>query len=263
MAQFPMGDIQRIQGKREQSLKNLKEALKIRLLVVPCDSIWALDIRISLLVAYRDFGMLSEAQKTVEQLEQEGALQNSFDRHCQVFHLKALLLADRGYISKAILQLEQLFYGTERQNFTRSFLWVILDLATLLRGRNPREGGKIAEVLFDHILVDQAPNKKLEESQLSAQNVLKIPEVDEDLALYTDAEEGTESVTVFDDLDPDPPRLLQLAEKALTLTRQRQSEAVDQLLQKEHVAWYRPQDLWVKFGGPPSDTSLMKAPIAK
>ncbi|KAG7121058.1 hypothetical protein HYQ44_003938 [Verticillium longisporum] len=107
MAQFPMGDIQRIQGKREQSLKNLKEALNLRLLAVPYDSIWALDIRISLLVAYRDFGMLSEARKA------------------------------------------------------------------------------------------------------------------------------------------------------------HQHEAVNQLLQEEHVAWYRPQDLWVKFGGPPSDTSLMKAPIAK
>ena len=59
--QYSIGDIQRKQGKRQESLTNLKEALSVKRLISPLSSIWSMDIAISLLIAYRDFAMIPEA----------------------------------------------------------------------------------------------------------------------------------------------------------------------------------------------------------
>lgn len=154
-----------------------------------------------------------------------------FDRFCQVTHLRALLLSDIGKRNEAITLLQGLLVNADRDQYNRALLWAIVDLAILLRAR--REGGdnEQAESNFDSILVDLSRN-------------------------FDDKE------FTFGYDEPDPPRLLKLAEKALTLVRTRKFNEVKELFEVQNVSWARPEDLWIPYGGPTADTAWIKGPLS-
>jgi hypothetical protein len=163
----------------------------------------------------------------LDELDREGNVDQLFNRYCQVTHLRALLLCDGGQRDKAIDLLQSLLIGTDRDNYNRAILWIIVDLAIILRARGNDGDDRQAESNFDNILLDI----------------------------------GSDSTRVADDGDhePDPPHLLKLAKKAVTLVRSREFEQVDELLEKEKVDRAREQDLWLWMGGPAADTAWMKS----
>lgn len=69
-AQYRIGDIQRQQGKQTESLTNLKEAFATRRIAFPLDNYWSMDIAITLLITFRDFGLRQDAHAILNDLDQ-------------------------------------------------------------------------------------------------------------------------------------------------------------------------------------------------
>lgn len=226
--QYSIGDIQRKQSRQEESLKNLLQAFELTIAVIPLCKIWSMDIAISLLIAYRDFEIRDDALAMLERLDKEANVKQFFDRFCQVNHIRGLLYYDDGDVNRAISLLQGIVIDADREEYNRALLWIIVDLAILLRRRGKEGDEKQAESNFDHILRDL----RFDETSLH--------------------ENG--------DPEPDPPRLLKLAETALTLTRRREFDEVRDLFEQEKVDWYHEEDLWISFGAPAADTTSMKAP---
>ncbi|KAJ1337234.1 ankyrin repeat domain-containing protein 50 [Microdochium nivale] len=63
-----------------------------------------------------------------------------------------------------------------------------------------------------------------------------------------------------DDQEPDPPRYLDIAERALRHTRVGRVEEARYLLDSERLQWVREEDLWFWVGGPRVDTEFMREP---
>jgi len=243
--QFCMGDIQRQEGEQERSLRNLRAAFSTRQNSFQLSSIWLMDIGISLLVAYRDFGLREEALSMLGRLDREGNVSQSFARYCQVEHLRALLQLDDSCVNDAITALQTLLVNTDRHQYNRPVLWIMLDVARILRRRKKAGDEDQAMLNFDRILIDLTQHKS---RRKSPNNGLLTGGIDNN---------GGDD----DDDEPDPPRLLKLAEEALTLTRQRKFDQVSKLFEAEKVGWYRPEDLWLPYGGPAADTTWMKGPF--
>jgi tetratricopeptide (TPR) repeat protein len=232
--QYCIGDIQRKLRMQVESLRNLREAIETRRSVVPLTNFELMDCVISLLIAYRDFGMRDEALKTVEILDNEANVENLFDRYCQVTHLRALLLWDDGDVSGAISILQSLVVETDRSKYNRSFMWVLLDLALLLRARDEHGDKEQAASNFDNILFERSsPNSNI--------NTLKL-----------------DCACTGGILEPDPPRLLKLAEQALTLLRKKKFDDITKLFEREQVGWFRQEDIWLSYGAPAADTAVMR-----
>ncbi|KAH8880961.1 hypothetical protein GQ53DRAFT_832806 [Thozetella sp. PMI_491] len=237
-AQFTMGDIERKQGIAEKSLANLQHGIAVRRRVYPPKEVGILDWTIALLVAFRDFGMREDAEKLLENIDRDSDVELFVDRQCQVTHIRALLAVDGGKRDEGIRLLESLLVRLDRDLYNRPLMWVLLDLATLLRARD-REGDKEhARSIFDHILVDLHEDCEIQVSRW----------------LQTTSSMG-------DDHEPDPPRLLELAEKALCLLRFRDFDKLKKLFREEQVYWAREKDLWLVFGYPAADTAWMKPPL--
>ena len=189
-----------------------------------------MDAAISLVVAYRDFDMPQDAYSMLEKLDKEGETHNHFDRHCQVIHLRALLQLDEGNLDEAIDTLQGLLIQTDRECYSWPLMWVMIDLALLLRKRNKDGDKEQAAINFNNILVDSRH------------------------------EDATD---VGPEPDPDPPRLLRLAEEALLLVRNRELPKLKELFETEKVRWYRPKDIFVIFGAPAADTAWMRGPFER
>ncbi|KAK3317553.1 hypothetical protein B0T19DRAFT_293589 [Cercophora scortea] len=238
--QYSIGVIQHKQGREVESIKNLQEAFHVRNQLVPLTSFWAMDFAIELLIAYRDFGHKSEAAALLKELDEKADVGRYFNRHCQVTHVRALLLWDRGKWNEAITLLQGLLISANRDQYNRPVFWITLDLALMLRKRGNKDDARQAESLFDGILVDLEAQQHLSPAQLDTESG------------HNGDDDGDE---------PSSPRLLKLAETALTLTRNQMFEEVDKLFEEEKVAWYREEDLWLWAGGPAADTASLKPPV--
>ncbi|KAK3689331.1 hypothetical protein B0T22DRAFT_536274 [Podospora appendiculata] len=236
-AQYSIGVIQHKQGQQVEGIKNLREAFQVRHQLVPLTSFWAMDFAIGLLVAYRDFGRRSEAAALLRELDEKGSVGTYFNRYCQVTHVRGLLLWDRGKWNDAIKLLQGLQIGASRDQYNRALLWLALDLALMLRKRGNKDDAQQAESLFDGILVD-LERQHQHPAQIDNES--------------SDDDDGDE---------PSSPRLLKLAETALTLTRNQKFDEVNTLFKEEKVAWYRDEDLWLWAGGPAADTGSLKPPL--
>ncbi|KXJ88733.1 hypothetical protein Micbo1qcDRAFT_166173 [Microdochium bolleyi] len=60
--------------------------------------------------------------------------------------------------------------------------------------------------------------------------------------------------------EPDPPRYLDVAERALRYTRVGRTGDASSLLKTEGLQWARDEDLWFWVGGPRPDTEFMREP---
>ena len=228
--QYSIGRVQRRQGRRTQCISNLTTALQVtRDNIQPRESIWIVDQEIEHLIAYREFGMLVEAQAMFQTLEEEADLDSMFNRKCQVVHVQALLLLDRGHRDQAITLLQNLVISANRKDYNRALLWAVLDLATILRKRDRQGDWDQAQANFDGIIVDLN-------------------------------NESTDWRRKGDDQEPNPPRLLKLAEESLKLVRGGRFDEVERLFQRERVGWFREEDLWLWMGAPAADTTSMKSP---
>jgi len=231
--QFLIGTVYRRRGNRAESLANLREALAVRLRDFPLSNMWSMDPAIELLVAYWDFGATAEAHQLLADLDSHGQVDCLFNRQCQVTHMRASLQWQAGRRSSAIDLLQGLVIQTGRDQYNRALLWATLDLAKMLRRRGAKGDEAQASANFDGVLVD----RRLQRTRAA------------DLDEYA-AEK------------PNPPRLLRLAEEALTLVRGRRFAEVDELMRREEVGWYREQDLWLWFNASTAaDTTWVRSPV--
>ncbi|KAF4625609.1 hypothetical protein G7Y89_g12557 [Cudoniella acicularis] len=215
VTQSSVGEIQLILGQHEESIATIQDVLVWRREVYPPSSVFRLDIEIALAIAYYAAGMKQAAQAMVEEIE-EGAdnLHSLFERYCQVAHLKGLLLAEEGFIDMAIHLLQNIVTEAEEDQNNRALLWIRLDLATLLKRRDAEGDRDQASANFDNIVKD-----------ISGDYDSGIPD------------------------EPDPPRLLAVAEKSLRLVRARRHHEARQELNLEQVDWRRSSDFWLWVGG--------------
>lgn len=212
LIRIAMADVLRAVGRHEEAIEHFKDiAREVRASFSPCNK-YRLDIEIVLAKTFLEANMIQDARIMVEEIEMVGSkgLRRHFKRFCQVHHVKGLLLAKEGMVTEAINCLQGILTEAEQDQNNRALLWVRLDLAMLLRERNDEGDEYQASANFDNIVRDVSGN----------------------------SEPG------FLD-EPDPPRLLDLAEKALSLVRCGHWGKARLLLNSEHIDWNRPSDLWL------------------
>ncbi|KAI1125325.1 hypothetical protein F5Y10DRAFT_11616 [Nemania abortiva] len=215
VVQGNLGEVQLILGQHEESIDTLQNALKWLRESFPLSNMMRLDAEITLAIAYQAAGMSQAALAIINEIE-DGVtnLDSEFERHCQVVHLKGLILADGGRLDDAINLLQDTVIQAEEDQNNRALLWVRLDLATMLRKRGAECDRAEASITFDKIVKDTDGDYK----------------------------------PGFPD-EPDPPRLLAAAEKALRLVRARKHAEARRELDSEHLDWRRPSDFWLWVGG--------------
>ena len=185
-----------------------------------------IDAIIQRIVLYFDSRKLEDAMELIDFLLDGNLLEDQlFERTVQVEHVRGLLefLADK--IDYAIQVLKSLVDEASKQGESgrsRSLLWVLLDLATILR-RKGREDEAL--VLFYNIVtpVKKDPTSSWVEAQ--------------------------------------GPDKLVIAEKALILVRELKPQDSDNLLEMNGLKWVRQEDFWILNGSPPADTGWMKRPF--
>ncbi|KAK1765430.1 hypothetical protein QBC33DRAFT_516753 [Phialemonium atrogriseum] len=222
-----LGEAYRKEGKSTLALQHLEENYQYRQNQSSSSNDYlVVDAAISLLIAYRDFGMHDKASSLAQEVGNDVAA--LFERRCQLVHLNGLLGVDRGHVRESIKMLREFVVQTRREDYNRGFLWLLLDLATLLR-RDERHNE--ASSLFDNLVV-------VKEASTHA------------------------SAAGADELDdePSPPKLLELAERALTLIKNAKPVLANELLEGNNLVWVRERDTWYWEAASPADTATMKGP---
>ncbi|TKW52617.1 hypothetical protein CTA1_12552 [Colletotrichum tanaceti] len=210
VAQLGLADLLRATADYEASILHLIEALDVRRGSSSPADIFRLDAEIGLARCYQEAGMKSEAFAMLHDLEAGNNMGGNFERICQTTHIRGLVLAMDGKLDEAINVLQEGLVQAEHDQNNRSLLWIRLDLAGLLRGRNGDGDLLQAHSNFHGIIKDVSGNCE---------------------PFFLD--------------EPDPPRLLAIAEKALTLVRWRKYEDARRLLNDEQVDWLRASDFWM------------------
>ncbi|KAF5606654.1 tetratricopeptide-like helical [Fusarium subglutinans] len=221
--QIFLGDLYRKLGSDEGALQNIQPALGFRRSFWHLSHFLTLDTALILAITYRDFGREDESAEIIEELENNGRLdrEQNIIRACQVKHMRALWLFEDGQLDKSIGILELLLLEIDEKYNNRALQWVRLDLAYMLRYRG-RDGDEgTADSLFDGIVADEANDP---------------------------------------DDEPDPPRWLEIAERALKLLRKGNTDGANDLLGKEKLRWAREESLWMWLGMPAADTGWMRLP---
>ncbi|KAI1088635.1 hypothetical protein F5B19DRAFT_470599 [Rostrohypoxylon terebratum] len=212
LIRIAMADVLRAVGRHDDAIKHFRDIARgVRASFSPCNK-YRLDIEIVLAKTYLEANMIQDAQIMIKEIEAAGSrgLRQHFTRFCQLHHVKGLLLAKEGMVTEAINCLQGILTEAEQDQNNRALLWIRLDLAMLLRERNDEGDEYQASANFDNIVRDVSGN----------------------------SEPG------FLD-EPDPPRLLDLAEKALSLVRCGRWSEARLLLDSEHLDWNIPSDLWL------------------
>lgn len=242
-AGFSLGGVyRRMEGRIGEAVERLEDAYRVRK-GYGLQTVWALDFAVELVIAYRDAGEAEKARVLLREIEEKsglgpGSKGDTAKRFHQVMHLKGLMLWDEGECDKAVPLLQGLLIQIERGEYNRAVLWIILDLAEMLRLRGGGGDNKMAEANFNHVLVDlrSEPGSANPQATMASRGV------------------------VVENQEPDPPRLLRLAETALRFVRDRRFDEVEKLFREERVDWFRAEDLWLWWGGPAADTTWMKPP---
>ena len=211
-------------GRYKDADKAISEVMDSRKRTIGVKAPGTIDAIIQRIVLCRETDQPSEADELIDFIVDGGLVDELFERFCQVEHVRALLEVDAGRSESAIAILQALVHqalemGVKGRN--RSMLWVILDLATILR-RNKREDEAL--MLFDGI----------------------VTSIDDDSSSSWE--------------EPQPPIELRTAEQALRLVRELKPEQADLLLQKNGLKWVRQEDFWILPGGPSADTGWMREP---
>ncbi|KAL7624126.1 hypothetical protein AAE478_005683 [Parahypoxylon ruwenzoriense] len=214
VVQVNIGEVLLMLGRNEESIANFQAALKSRREAYTLSDIFRVDVEIALAAAYQRAGKSEAAMAILKDIKEHGNLSAQFERRCQVAHIHGLILARDGFIDQAIDLLQDMLIQAENDQNNRTLLWVRLDVAAMLRRRGCKGDENQALMNFDNIVKD----------------------------VSGDYEPG------FPD-EPDPPRLLAVAERALELIRRRQYAEARQELDANQVDWLRSSDFWLWVGG--------------
>lgn len=217
------GQSERILGQLEPALESIQQAWESRLRLWDVSHANVIDTAIHLLIAYRELGLQDEAQGIVSKLDIKQIREEQYLRHCQLTHIRALLLYDEGESELAIALLQQLLDENKEgdQDNNRWLMWARLSLARIM---TEHDQGDEALGLFENII----RKKRLGTGDLSESE--------------------------------DSPNLLKLAKDVLNLTRNRRYGEAEDRLREEDCEWVHESDLWIPSGGPAAETGLMKGP---
>ncbi|CAH0019507.1 unnamed protein product [Clonostachys rhizophaga] len=207
-----LADLLRFTCRTDEAIIHLQKTLRILRASRPLTDISRLDAEILLAKAYKESKMSSAAWAIVYELENDGCLKSHFKRSCQVEHLKGLLLDMDGFLDDAIMTLSNALIKLDRDQNNLALLWARLDLADMLRRRGAEGDINTATVIFEKLV------KGVSESD--------DPWVQD---------------------EPDSPKLLSVAEKALRMIRSGQHIKARELLQFEEMNWICPSDLWLWY----------------
>ncbi|KAM3547906.1 hypothetical protein MY1884_009393 [Beauveria asiatica] len=185
VVQVAMGEVLSLLGRAPEAIANLEESLVMRRASVALPHPQRWDAEFALAKAYYSSDCVQEAQGLLQEIERCISMSAHFERFCLLSHLKGLILAKTERMDEAINLLQGVLDGVEPDQNNRALLWIRLDLAELLRLRKHESDEAQANSNFDHMLRD----------------------------VSGDCEPG------YPD-EPDPPRLLALADKALQLMRE-------------------------------------------
>jgi tetratricopeptide (TPR) repeat protein len=208
--QIGMADVQRALGRTDDAICNLEEALETRRGSYSTSDTSRLDVEILLARTYQEAGQIQNATAAIQKLEKNETLPAHFERLCQVTHIKGLILASDKYMDNAINCLLDILIQAEDDQNNRALLWIRLDLAALLRERNDDGDSDLASSIFGSLVKD----------------------------VSGDFEPGFPE-------EPDPPRLLEAAEKALKFVQAQKYNDAQAVLDSENLDWRRPSDFWL------------------
>ncbi|KAI1468152.1 uncharacterized protein F4812DRAFT_458588 [Daldinia caldariorum] len=240
-----MGELFRKLDRMEESIQRLEEGFDVQRQALTgsiSQNMGLLDPAINLVLSYRESGQNDKAWKLIGEIEgpEDELPDNFYDRQCQITHVKGLLLSDEGKVNAAISLLQGFFVKINRDQYNRAVLWLLLDLAAMLRARGEEGDEDQALINFQNIL------RKIDEANSSP-----IEVIGDELGLEDDlTSEG----------EPDLPGLLHDAEHALTLVRNLKFAEAEMFLVEKQVEWYRQKDFWIIYGSVPADTTTMKPP---
>ncbi|KAK0731941.1 hypothetical protein B0H67DRAFT_679478 [Lasiosphaeris hirsuta] len=215
VAQATLGNVQLLLGRHGQAIAALEDTVAWRRETYPPSNAPRIDSELALATAYRAAGQPDDASRLLMEIEDGvGHLRSRFERYCQLTHLRAFLLADAGRVDEAIDLLQDIITQAEEDQNNRALLWIRLDLATLLRRRDRHGDRDQASANYDNLARD----------------------------VSGECDPG------FPD-EPDPPRVLDIAERALILIREAKHAEARDLLKAEQLEWRRPSDFWLWVGG--------------
>jgi len=218
-----LGEAYRKNGERKPALEHLRANYEYRQHQSAFTSDYIkVDPGISLIIAYREFRMTGEARSLLVKVMSAFSHDKLPERWCQVVHLDGLLRADGGDIKGSIKMLWDFAFRMPRGDYNRGFMWLLLDLALLLR----------------HV-------KRDDEARSLFQNIV--------------TGQGMDSVELDD--EPSSVAVLELAEEALTLVRKGDVEEANALLEINCLSWVRERDIWGWEAASPADTAVMKPPF--
>ena len=211
-----IGEVLRLLSRHDESIAVLEKVINLQHDDSQPSRMFKLDITIAFGMSLLAAGKLDEALEVVEKLEAHRKFADSdrFDTVCQIAYLKALTLDRQGKADEAIQLLQETLIQTEPDQRNRSLLWIRLDVAEMLRRRDNEGDSDEASAVFDHVMRDASGNE----------------------------EPG------FPD-EPDTPRLLRIAERALGLVRTRKFKEAQSMLDNEEVEWRRSSDFWLRVRG--------------
>ena len=229
MAQCSMGAIYRKRRMYQRAKQHLTANFAARQRVFSLKLAVTIDSGLQLALLYRETRCLEEAKGLLDLISSSGTIDQWFERVCQVSHIQALLCMDRGNAEGAVETLRAILIAASakgREANNRELLWVRLTLADLLRLQNCYDE---ALLLFSNLVRHQ-------EVEASDSRPLK----------KADSESRPQ---------------LEIAERALRLIRDADTQAAENLLEKNELEWVRPQDFWIIFGGEITDTAWINDPV--
>lgn len=181
------------------------------------------DPAIALVIAYRQAGKGKEASDLLKTVKGTFSKEKLPQRWCQVAHLEGLIRVDEGDVKRGTEILRKFVVEVHRDEYNRAFMWLLLDLAFLLR-RSGRDDEAVC--LFEDIIVETED---------------KNPELHD---------------------EPNPPERLKLAEEALYMVRKGNTDEAANFLRSNGLFWTRERDIWWWEGGSAADTGPMRGPLS-
>ena len=232
------GSLLRKQGQFDTAEDYLISAFGSRVRTYTISSQVTVDSGLHLGALYRQMQRRDDATAFLKQIESSSMFEISYERACQLAHIKALLAFDAGEYDSprnTLMTLVMQSTGVDRSKNNRELLLVRLDLSDALRAHDE---GSLAPMLFAE-LVTSTEEDSASGSFSGASDLSDISHPSLEVKIDT-----------LDELDT--------AEHALRLIRDaRFGEAADLLIEKK-LRWVREKDFWVISGGPKVDTESVR-----
>ena len=232
------GSLLRKEGRFDTAEDYLISAFGSRVRTYSISSQMTVDSGLHLAVLYRQMQRRDHATAFLEQIEPSSMFQISYERACQLAHIKALLAFDGGRYDSPrniLMKLVMQSTGVDRSNNNRELLLVRLNLADALRAHDE---GDLAPMLFAE-LVTSTEEVSANECSADALELSGISHPSLEVKI-------------------DTPDELDTAERALRFIRDARFDEAADLLSEKKLRWVREKDFWVISGGPKVDTESVR-----